>query len=74
MIGCIGEAEIEDLNVDQKELEDAKWFTRDEIAKGFENTKNVKDMENWMKGTDFRFPLSFAVAHQLIKAWYDNWK
>ena len=31
MIGCIAHAETTDLNVDTKELADARWFSRDEV-------------------------------------------
>ena len=31
MIGCIGYAETTEINIDPKEIEEARWFTRDEV-------------------------------------------
>ena len=31
MIGCIGQAVSEELSVDTREVEDAAWFTRDQV-------------------------------------------
>lgn len=31
MIGCAGEAENGDITIDPKEIEDARWFTREEV-------------------------------------------
>jgi len=58
MIGCIGEAESEELQVDRAELEEARWFTLDEIRAALEG-----------KPGPLSVPPPFAVAHHLIKEW-----
>ena len=37
MIGCIAHAETTDLNVDTKELADARWFSREEVRAMLDN-------------------------------------
>eukprot|EP00002_Diphylleia_rotans_P003634 TRINITY_DN12516_c0_g1_i1.p1 TRINITY_DN12516_c0_g1~~TRINITY_DN12516_c0_g1_i1.p1 ORF type:complete len:331 (-),score=77.82 TRINITY_DN12516_c0_g1_i1:109-1101(-) len=62
MLGCIAEAVDDHIEVDKDELEDAKWFSRDEVLLGLERSKE-------QRSTEFRVPPSIAIAHQLIKAW-----
>ncbi|WP_244617625.1 NAD(+) diphosphatase [Pyruvatibacter mobilis] len=61
MIGCHAEAETEEVTVDGIELEEARWFSRDEL-------RAVLAGEN--KG--FWVPPAFAIAHQLIRHWVDQ--
>ena len=58
MIGCIAEAENEEINLDANELEDAFWITREElIAELASETPSI-------------FPArKGAIAHVLISAW-----
>ncbi len=60
MIGCICEATTTEIALDQDELEDARWFTRDEIA---------AMVENWQGREGLRMPPPFAIAHQLARGW-----
>jgi NAD+ diphosphatase len=62
MIGCIAEATSETITIDPSELEDARWFTRDEIADALPR--------KFGEGTLF-VPPPFAIAHQLIKHWVE---
>ena len=62
MIGCFAEAESSDIIVDATELEDARWFTRDELAAMFEGRHPAA----------FSAPLPFAIAHHLLKAFVDE--
>ena len=58
MIGLIAEVEDGEATPDQTELEEVRWFTREEaraLVKG--------------QLTDARAPGDLAIAHQLIKAW-----
>jgi NAD+ diphosphatase len=57
MIGCIGEAESEDIEVDHAELEDARWFSLEEIRNALDG-----------KPGPLFVPPPFAVAHYIIKA------
>ena len=60
MIGCMAEAEDETIRLDPDELEDARWFSRDEIASMVENHKAEGKL---------RMPPPISIAHQLAKAW-----
>lgn len=60
MIGCMAEAEDEEIRLDPDELEDARWFGREEIASMVENHKAEGKL---------RMPPPLSIAHQLAKAW-----
>ncbi|KAM4637792.1 NAD-capped RNA hydrolase NUDT12 isoform 1-T1 [Amazona ochrocephala] len=59
MIGCLAVAVSTEIKVDKNEIEDARWFTREQV------------MEVLVKGNQLSFfvPPSQAIAHQLIKHW-----
>jgi len=59
MIGCFAHVTGEELTVDPEELDEARWFTRDEIRRAFEAPDSV----------DFGVPGRIAIAHHLITAW-----
>jgi NAD+ diphosphatase len=58
MIGLIAEVEDEILTIDSHELEDARWFTREETRALVEG-----------RHAQFFCPPALAIAHHLIKAW-----
>jgi NAD+ diphosphatase len=58
MIGCHCEALTTELSIDEQELEDCRWFTRDEVRGVFSGTNPV-----------LRFPPAGAIATHLIRAW-----
>jgi NAD+ diphosphatase len=60
MIGCFATAEDDRLIVDRTELEDARWFTREEVASA---------MASPAGGGAFVPPPPVAVAHHLLKWW-----
>jgi NAD+ diphosphatase len=60
MIGCIGEAKTTEIVLDPNELEEARWFTRDQVA---------EMVENWADQSKLRTPAPLAIAHQLVRAW-----
>lgn len=63
MLGCHALAEGRDLAVDYTELEDARWFTRAEVAEALE------------LGTDspgFLAPPKYAIAHSLLEWWLEQ--
>ena len=60
MIGCMAEATNKELHVDEVELEEARWFTRDEII----STMNG----NGPLGA----PPPMAIAYQLLKAFAEG--
>lgn len=59
MIGCFAHVSGEALSVDPEELDDARWFSREEIRRALESPEAV----------DFGIPNRIAIAHHLIKAW-----
>lgn len=59
MIGCTAKAASADLTIDHHELEDARWFTRDEVATA-------------LSGGDeppFQPPATWAIARSLLEHW-----
>jgi NAD+ diphosphatase len=59
MIGCFAEARDRSIKVDQVELEDARWFTREEAVALLE--KRHPDR--------LAAPTPVAIAHHLLKQW-----
>ncbi|NXF93105.1 NUD12 pyrophosphatase, partial [Eubucco bourcierii] len=59
MIGCLADAVSTAIEVDKDEIEDARWFTREEVV------------EVVIKGNQRSFfvPQTQCIAHQLIKHW-----
>ncbi|KAM5299356.1 NAD-capped RNA hydrolase NUDT12 isoform 3-T3 [Ctenodactylus gundi] len=59
MIGCLAVAVSTEIKVDKNEIEDARWFTREQVV----------DVLTKGKQEAFFVPPSRAIAHQLIKHW-----
>ncbi|MBN3761958.1 NAD(+) diphosphatase [Burkholderia sp. Ac-20365] len=62
MIGCFARASSKDIVIDITELEDARWFTRAEVAAMFEGTHPDK----------LSAPKPFAIAHHLLRAYVEH--
>ena len=62
MIGCHAEAVTHDIVVDRQELEDARWFSKGEIATML--TRRHPD--------GLTTPPPVAIAHHIIRAWLEN--
>ena len=58
MIGCVGEALSEEITFDREELEDARWFTKDDVRRMLEGTHD-----------DFAAPSPIAIANHLLREW-----
>ena len=58
MIGCIATATTREINIDEAEMHDVRWFERDEVVA-------VLDGEP----RDFKLPGPIAIAHHLIRSW-----
>ncbi|XP_078600921.1 NAD-capped RNA hydrolase NUDT12-like [Branchiostoma floridae x Branchiostoma japonicum] len=71
MIGCLGYATSENITVDKEELEDAQWFTRQQVAEVQTGAPLPTDAltNPRAEGTSFFLPPAQAIAHQLVKAW-----
>ena len=61
MIGCLAEATSRDIVIDKMELEDARWFTRDEIVAMLER-RHPDGLQP---------PNPVAIAYHLVKAWVE---
>ena len=62
MIGCRAEALSDEIVVDRSELEDARWFARDEVAA----------MLAGAHPDGLRGPVPVAIAHHLMRGWLDG--
>ena len=62
MIGCHGEALNEDIRADLEELEDCRWFDR----------QQVRQMLDGTHPRAWRTPPPGSIAHHLIRAWVDS--
>lgn len=62
MIGCHAEALSTTINRDAAELEDCRWFGRDEVARMLAG--------NHPNGTTT--PVAMAIAHHIIRAWAEG--
>ena len=56
MIGCVGEAITDEIDHRRDELEDARWFSQDDIRRMLEGTHET-----------FARPLPIAIANHLIR-------
>ncbi|HKI14165.1 MAG TPA: NAD(+) diphosphatase [Roseiarcus sp.] len=59
MIGCFAEADGRGLEVDRVELEDARWFSREETVALIERRHPAR----------LTAPTQMAIAHHLLKRW-----
>ncbi|AXK82806.1 NAD(+) diphosphatase [Pseudolabrys taiwanensis] len=62
MIGCHAEAVTRDIVVDRTELEDARWFSKDEVAA----------MLLGQHPQGLTTPPPVAIAHHIVRAWVED--
>ncbi len=62
MIACVAAAKDDALTLDKNELEDAIWVSRADIQAAFDDAPDKR----------FNAPPPFAVAHSLLRAWFDE--
>jgi NADH pyrophosphatase NudC (nudix superfamily) len=67
MIGCHAYALDDIVTLHDSELEDCRWFTRDEIRDMIERAKQTNLDRN---DHGLRIPPPVAIAHQMIQHWY----
>lgn len=58
MIGCVGEALTDAIDFDREELEDARWFSHDDVRRMLEGTHE-----------HFAAPSPIAIANHLLREW-----
>lgn len=64
MIGAWAEASDDSLTIDTNELEDARWFSRDEVLAALANDP----------AAPFQAPPHWAIARTLLERWVDGLK
>lgn len=71
MIGCHAQTQQTQLDVDQTEIEDARWFDRQEVEAALERSLNISnyDWSDQMDPPALWVPPRGAIAHELIKSW-----
>ncbi|KRZ16487.1 AP-2 complex subunit sigma [Trichinella zimbabwensis] len=59
------------ISIDRKELEDARWFSREMVASAFENTQNVEESkgEEEEEGGPLLISSKGTIVHEMIKFW-----
>ncbi|MGI9372367.1 MAG: NAD(+) diphosphatase [Hyphomicrobiales bacterium] len=62
MIGLMGEAENTTITMDEEELEDVRWFSREEARQMLDDTHP----------DGFTAPPALAIAHHLLKSFVDS--
>ena len=62
MIGCFAEALTSDIVLDTEELEDARWFSREEAAQ----------MLAGAHAGGLTAPMPLAIAHTLLQIWIEG--
>ena len=63
MLGCYCIADDNALTVDETELDDARWFTRDEVRQSLDSATG---------DGPFKAPPPVAIAHTLLRWWLDS--
>jgi NAD+ diphosphatase len=63
MIGCLGHADSLELAIDKTEIEDARWFTRAEVAEALANGRD---------SASFLPPPPQAIARHLLRWWLET--
>lgn len=66
MIGCHGHAEDPAITIDTTELEDARWFARDDVIDA------LQAVERGGTGRSFGAPPATAIAHLLLRWWVER--
>jgi len=67
MIGLIAEVSGQDARPDQTELEEVRWFRREQLRAILNG-----DSPGWGDIEGVGVPPPFAIAHQLMKAWAEG--
>ena len=70
MIGYFAQASDTDIVVDTAELEDARWFSRAEVAEAM-SAVGAASVDGG-QGPAFNAPGSQAIAHQLLRWWLER--
>ncbi len=61
MIGCHADAATTEINFDKEEMNDVRWFSRDEVSAALQGNNDALNV-----------PQPIAIAHHLIMAWVNG--
>ena len=62
MIGCLARADTTELHIDKTELDDARWFSREECRAMLEGRHPER----------LTCPPAMAIAHHILRAWVED--
>jgi NAD+ diphosphatase len=62
MLGCLAEAESDEIEVDSTELADARWFEREAARRALRGDA----------GAGLVVPPPLALAHHLVREWAEG--
>ncbi|MBD2841341.1 NAD(+) diphosphatase [Erythrobacter rubeus] len=71
MIGCYSQTDDIEITLDVEELEEARWFTRDEVELAMDNVPTERGADG---PGPFNAPPPAAIAHSLMKWWLEKTK
>ena len=66
MLGCLAEAETEDIVCDNHELEDVRWFAKEKLL----NSLELNPSPNGEDG--IHLPLHYTISNRLLRTWLDH--
>jgi NAD+ diphosphatase len=64
MLGCLAEAESEEIRIDAGEIEEARWFERETVRRALAAPDPARDA--------LLLPPPLAIAHHLVRAWAES--
>lgn len=73
MLACVARAKTTEIEVDTAEMEDIRWFSRDEVLDAYDNAVRYANHGSHPPDpTTLWIPGSYAIAHHLVKHWLDS--
>lgn len=70
MLACIARAAGSmAIKIDKSEMEDVRWFSRNEARDAFDRSKVYASARHVPPDADVWIPGEYAIAHHLIKQW-----
>ncbi|TPX31075.1 NAD+ diphosphatase [Synchytrium microbalum] len=74
MIGCVAMALTDSIHLEDKELDDAQWFTREEVLESLNASQTIDVRtegapESEKPAPKFWMPPGYAIANQIVAAW-----
>ena len=71
MIGCYSQTDETEITLDVEELEEARWFTRDDVQVAMDNIPAERGADG---PGPFNAPPPAAIAHSLLRWWLEKTK